>query len=381
MTLSHRHHFKPMQFAAGSWSHLSAVSQSVRYQRTLGALIGAAVASCPPEQLEMVEPVPEWSGDFQLGLDLGDVLIKEPRGTQTPSVINTLSAWAGRSTDFLARSLPLTIHLAASDVSPVAGRLPYVAREEWLAYHSAVKQTLAGLTPSLGSRGSTTARALHLLSESSSLLDVLKRTRHEEPALRVVAGALLGAQLTVGGIESRVATRLHGPGGNLGRLAELAADLEYDIGHEVGPTEVLPRLFLANIDAAKRSDPSYAVLSLCRLQQPMPHLIQRQFYLHDYDDPSCNLALQGVVSDLLTTAEELLAIGHNVLVHCHRGASRTGLFLRAWLMWRRVLSEPDATKVAEQLWAPTLTWNRSFTDHLRLALWPRRRFQLPGHDG
>jgi ADP-ribosyl-[dinitrogen reductase] hydrolase len=51
-------------------------------------------------------------------------------------------------------------------------------------------------------------------------------------------------------------------------------------------------------------------------------------------------------------------------VHCHGGASRTGLVLRAWLM-RQGSSADEATALMRERWPAFGEWNESFTSFLR----------------
>jgi ADP-ribosyl-[dinitrogen reductase] hydrolase len=57
----------------------------------------------------------------------------------------------------------------------------------------------------------------------------------------------------------------------------------------------------------------------------------------------------------------LRAEGRQILVHCHGGASRTGLVLRAWLRRTRGLSADEATKVVAERWPYLGLWNASFS--------------------
>ena len=59
-----------------------------------------------------------------------------------------------------------------------------------------------------------------------------------------------------------------------------------------------------------------------------------------------------------------------MVLHCHGGASRTGLVLRAWLMRTNGWDEPTATQFLEDRWPTLGLWNESFTEFLRTA-WAR----------
>jgi ADP-ribosyl-[dinitrogen reductase] hydrolase len=57
-----------------------------------------------------------------------------------------------------------------------------------------------------------------------------------------------------------------------------------------------------------------------------------------------------------------------VLVHCHGGASRTGLVLRGWLVREQGMSVEQATAHVAERWPHLGLWNASFTAALeRLA--------------
>lgn len=200
------------------------------------------------------------------------------------------------------------------------------------------------------------------------------------------AGALAGASCSIGGIPSGWVNRLRSsdPTGGFRALRDqlwsFAYSLDYLTGHRRGPSEVLPGLYVANLDAALVSSPQHVLLSLCRLEAPPHHADWREFYLDDSSEPGSNIAIDDVLDDLFDTAEWYLAHGRSVLVHCHSGASRTGLALRGWLMWRAGLAEHDATSAAVQLWPHVHTANAAFTTALRARAWPGRAHSLPGHD-
>jgi ADP-ribosyl-[dinitrogen reductase] hydrolase len=100
------------------------------------------------------------------------------------------------------------------------------------------------------------------------------------------------------------------------------------------------------------------VISLCRLGEPFPHALQRMAYIADNEH---NSDLDVVLADVLDDMAALRAEGHRLLVHCHGGASRTGLVLRAWLMRTEGMSAEEATTHVAERWPHLGLWNASFT--------------------
>jgi len=156
-------------------------------------------------------------------------------------------------------------------------------------------------------------------------------------------------------------------------LQELAAALDgkdgsaYDPGviPQLGPVEVLPGIWAANLDGARFSADDFAVVSLCRLGEPFPHTVHRMAYVADDEH---NTELDAVLTDILEDMAALRAEGHKLLVHCHGGASRTGLVLRGWLIREKGLSVEEATSHVADRWPYLGLWNDSFTAALhRLA--------------
>ena len=85
-------------------------------------------------------------------------------------------------------------------------------------------------------------------------------------------------------------------------------------------------------------------------------------------DNEHNSDLDVVLADVLDDMAALRAEGHRVLVHCHGGASRTGLVLRAWLMWTEGMSANEATAPVADRWPRLGLWNASFTATLERLL-------------
>ena len=82
-------------------------------------------------------------------------------------------------------------------------------------------------------------------------------------------------------------------------------------------------------------------------------------------DNEHNTELDVVLEDMLADMAALRAEGRRILVHCHGGASRTGLVLRAWLRRTEGLSVDEATRLVADRWPYLGLWNASFTDALK----------------
>jgi ADP-ribosyl-[dinitrogen reductase] hydrolase len=195
-----------------------------------------------------------------------------------------------------------------------------------------------------------------------------------------VTGGLAGALHGIQNIPSRWTTYLHGQlmtpegqrtyrAGDLqlltARLLGDAAPPETAVGPRQEPAEVSPGLFAADLGAAADVAKDSAVMSLCRVGDRFAdHPVRREVYLIDKDDDH-NLALASVVDDTVKTIDAWLSEGRTVVVHCHGGASRTGLVLRAWLMQHHEWPEARATSFLRDRWPALGDWNDSFTTFLR----------------
>ena len=137
------------------------------------------------------------------------------------------------------------------------------------------------------------------------------------------------------------------------------------LGQRAGPTEIAPGLYAADLGAAGDVAEDWAVISLCRVGDRFAnHPLRREVYLID-NDADHNLDLASVVDDTTASIDAFLADGRPTVVHCHGGASRTGLVLRAWLMRHHGWDEATATAHLHQRWPALGLWNDSFTDFLR----------------
>src|SRR4051812_1173958 len=81
-------------------------------------------------------------------------------------------------------------------------------------------------------------------------------------------------------------------------------------------------------------------------------------YLADDDS---NSEIDAVLDDVLEDMAALRAEGHRLLVHCHGGASRTGLVLRGWLVREEGMTVKQATEHVAERWPHLGLWNDSFT--------------------
>jgi ADP-ribosyl-[dinitrogen reductase] hydrolase len=248
-------------------------------------------------------------------------------------------------------------------------------RDRWAAV-LAPDWTPSDATESNGAVWPTLGQAVWALRHGRDFAEVLRLVVDlggDTDTVAAVAGGLAGAVFGMGGIPMRWSSAVHGrvPGfGNrrwgLADLQQLAAALDggaqqsYDPGviPRIGPTEVLPGIWAGNLDGARYSENDFAVISLCRLGDPFPHEVHRMAYVADND---YNHDLDVVLADVLDDLAALRAEGRKVLVHCHGGASRTGLVLRAWLRRTEGMSAQEATDHVAERWPHLGLWNASFT--------------------
>src|SRR4051794_36308696 len=78
-------------------------------------------------------------------------------------------------------------------------------------------------------------------------------------------------------------------------------------------------------------------------------------------DDDCNSEIDAVLDDVLTDMRALRDEGRRLLLHCHGGASRTGLVLRPWLICEKGLSVDEATANVAERWPHLGLWNESLT--------------------
>ena len=250
-----------------------------------------------------------------------------------------------------------------------------VLAEDWTPEQAT--ENNGAVWPTLGS-------AVWALRQGGDFEAVLRRVIDlggDTDTVAAVAGGLAGAVFGMAGIPMRWSSVVHGrvPGfgervWRLGDLQELATALDGKppVPHadgvipRLGPVEVLPGVWAANLAGARSSDEDLAVISLCRVGEPFGHVVQRLAYLADNEN---NTEIDEVLADVLDDMQALRAEGHPLLVHCHGGASRTGLVLRAWLRRTEGLSADEATALVRERWPHLDLWNASFTAALE-RVWP-----------
>ena len=240
--------------------------------------------------------------------------------------------------------------------------------------------------PSNGSVWGCLAQAVWAVRSTTTFEDALVaavQLGDDADTVAAVTGGLAGAVYGVQAIPSRWTTYLHAriPGREetfrsvdlqeltLRLLGQVPAP-EHPAGAPIGPTEIVPGLYAANLSGAATVPTGYAVISLCRVDDLFrEHPIRRELYVID-QEADHNAALGAMVRDAVDSIDAFHAEGLLVVLHCHGGASRTGLVLRAWLMRTNGWDEPTATQFLEDRWPTLGLWNESFTEFLRTA-WAR----------
>ncbi|WP_167582040.1 ADP-ribosylglycohydrolase family protein [Kineococcus rubinsiae] len=261
----------------------------------------------------------------------------------------------------VAEALPLV-------AEPHRAKWAQVCDPDWRPEHAT--EANGAVWPTLGS-------ALWALRRSTMFEEAMRLVVDlggDTDTVACVTGALAGARAGITGIPIRWTSVVHGriPGfgpqvRELRDLQLLAVRLDGERGarlHEPPPTrgldaaEVTPGVWAADLDGARRSDRDFAVVSLCRTGGRFGHDVQRFAYLTDDDS---NTELVTLLDDVLGDMAALRTEGKRVLVHCHAGASRTGLVLRAWLVREEGLSAREATERVAAAWPHLSVWNDGFT--------------------
>jgi ADP-ribosyl-[dinitrogen reductase] hydrolase len=268
--------------------------------------------------------------------------------------------------------------LDGGDADPTEA-LPLVAKEHRAKWAEVCDPGWApeDATEANGAVWPTLGSALWALRNSGTFEEALRLVVDlggDTDTVACVTGALAGARAGITGLPIRWTSLVHGrvPGfgertWELRDLQLLAVRLDGTRNarlHEPPPTrgleprQIVPGVWAADLDGARRSDRDFAVVSLCRTGGRFGHEVQRFAYLTDDDS---NTEIATVLDDVLDDIAALRADGRRVLVHCHGGASRTGLVLRAWLMRADGSSARESTERVAAAWPHLGLWNASFT--------------------
>jgi len=230
---------------------------------------------------------------------------------------------------------------------------------------------------SLTGTGPNLCAALASTAASTTFCEALDKT---PTSARSLTGALAGLRWGPAAIPAAWVTTIAGPVGDrryglrqLRRLAERLmrqdAPAPPEPRRSLGPREVAPKLWLSNLHAVPRflaDHPDGAVISLCPTTGAFDnHEVRREFAIHDAAGRKVNPLLSATLDEILATIVAFHDEGRDVLVHCHHGASRTGLVLRAWLLQDLGVSVEDATTEAQVRWSKTSTWNKAFSDEIK----------------
>lgn len=268
-------------------------------------------------------------------------------------------------------------------VDDAVAEVPHDRRKRWAAVLEP-DWTPADATESNGAVWPTLGTAVWALRSTRRFADAMRLVIDlggDTDTVAAVTGGLLGAVLGVQAIPSRWTTVVNGavPGqdpalaSDLASLMTVASRLDGDhteqteptSGDGVEPVEVLPGLWLSDLDGAVRAPAGAVVISLCRTYGRITSADRRQVYL---TDDARNLDVDAVLDDVLDTISAAQAARRPVLVHCFGGASRTGLVLRGWLMRSESIGVEEATERAGGLWPHLGLWEPTFDAALhRLA--------------
>ena len=335
---------------------------AVRHNAAVGALVGLAVGDAlstltelPPAVCGGPSELPPWGDVAAISFETGEALLSR----------DLVNMGLG-PTDIIAAA----IALADPDTSP-----PLLGDPDVVLMCALVQGSMLGqfaCDPSLAS-STEMADALRSVEEAT---DFCGAFRAAPTASLPLTGAVAGLRWGPGAIPAAWSTHTTGAVGTrtyglrqLRRLAERLMRQDAPVPPEprrsLGPREVAPGLFLSNLHAVPRflaDHPDGAVISLCPTTGTFDnHLVRREFAMHDAAGSKVNPLLSATVDEVLATIKAFHSEERNVLVHCHHGASRTGLILRSWLVEELGLDVDDATTEAQARWPKTSTWNNAFS--------------------
>lgn len=228
------------------------------------------------------------------------------------------------------------------------------------------------------------AEAIHAVRRQNNYEDTIRYAidgGNDTDTVACVAGALAGALYGVQSIPARLTTPLNGVANgkhyDLEKLESLAVKMigqqwkqkspSYNGSPE--PTVIAEkngqRVLVSNLSGVAISNDDYACMSFCRTFGETDHYpYRRSFYLLDESDPEANPNIDDVVRDAIVEINEALDGGHDVVIHCHAGESRTGLIAKAWLMSAYGWSHEEAHDHLKSKWRYYSPRNTAFVRFL-----------------
>lgn len=238
--------------------------------------------------------------------------------------------------------------------------------------------------PSNGSARTATAQALWAVRRAACFHDAIVAAIDlggDTDTVAAIAGVMAGARFGFQAIPSRWSTYVNGTvDGPDGRrtydsqdLVDLARRLVGDNASNPNPApyqRVYDKvhdkgLWAANLGGAQDAPAHLAVVSMCHTEGTMAaRPLRRQVYMIDQPEVDQNPSLHAAVLDVVDSIDAFLADGHEVLVHCHGGASRTTLALRAWYMRTHGVDHAAAHDWVGRTWALYNPHNDTFNAFL-----------------
>jgi ADP-ribosyl-[dinitrogen reductase] hydrolase len=270
--------------------------------------------------------------------------------------------------------------------------LPGIPDEECGRYAALLSPKWSPFTddgPSNGSAWTCVAQAVWAVRSTSSFADAVIAAINlggDTDTVTAVTGAIAGAVYGLQGIPSRWVTAVNGSLRRpTGVVAEYTAMGLHDLARALlgrgpatrtepeaprGPKVVAAArsgaaVLAANLEGANESPENMAVVSMCIVDDRFTgREHRREVYMRDEEGLLQNPLLGFAVRDAVQAVEAFTAAGHDVVVHCHGGRSRTGLVLKAWYMSHFGASHADAHAWLHSCWPLYQTYNETFWDFL-----------------
>lgn len=233
-------------------------------------------------------------------------------------------------------------------------------------------------------------RSVRLTSNYSDAVEYAVNLGGDADTVAAVTGAFAGALYGMQEIPVRWTSYVHGYVNDeevtLENLQAMAIQLAGGSWKKRSPNyngKLQPQLihpagvYATNLAGLELAYDDFAVVSLCRtFGDNLRFPFRAQFYL--IDEPGANPSLLHVIDEAVRTINDFLAEGKKVLVHCHAGASRTGLILKAWYMARESRKPQEADEWLQGIWEPYRKSNEDFTIALNQVDFQYQIFGYPG---